>query len=251
MADREKRSFESRDYDGAYFEGHLLRYRSPVYRQRVTHVKRYLGDIRGKRVLDLGCGVGFFSELCLNLGAEVASMDFSIDALAFCREEYGDRLVLTRGDAASLPYLDGSFDLVLMNDIIEHLTPEIGMAMLQETRRVLKRGGAFILDTDNERYLMNRPGLRRLNAFLQRNTDQRKALAEIKKDNPAPSLHVKIYDVEELRSLFREIGFVTERSEVYPYIAVPIRDAFFRFFLFRPLFRWVKGDVQIHRCRKP
>ena len=253
MAEREDRPFDASHYDREYFEGHLLRYRGPVYAQRVRNVKRFLGGlegVRGRRVLDLGCGVGFFSELCRGAGAEVVSMDFSREALAFCRSEYGTRLTLVNGDGTALPFRSERFDWVLMNDILEHLTPAMGRAMLEETGRVLKQGGRFVLDTDNERYLMNRPGFRRLNAFLQRGTPQQKALDAIKKTNRAPSLHVKIYDFYELERLFRELGFRIEAYDTYPYIAVPIRDALFNLPGLKRLFRAVKGDFQIYRCVK-
>jgi ubiquinone/menaquinone biosynthesis C-methylase UbiE len=201
-------------------------------------------------VLDLGCGVGYFSHLCLKEEARVISMDFSMDALSFCKEEYGDLLHLANGDASALPFLSESFDLVLMNDIIEHLTPEKGKKMLHEARRVLRPMGAVILDTDNERFIMNKPGFRRLNHLLQRNTVQQKALDEIKKGDHAPSLHVKIYDIFELKALFQEVGFEIEAYDTYPYIAVPLRDAFFNLPLLKGLFKPIKGDFQIFRCRK-
>lgn len=250
MADRREQAFNSDRYNREYFEGHLLRYKGPVYGQRVQHVTKYLGDPAGMHVLDLGCGVGFFSDLCLGRGARVTSMDFSLDALRFCREEYGDRLTLTRGDASALPFRDNVFDWVLMNDIIEHLTPEVGRGMLEEARRVLRQGGRCLLDTDNERFLMNRRGFRRLNWILQRNTPQQKALDEIKSKCKASSLHVKIYDVAELRRLLLDVGFEIEAFEVYPYIAIPLRDALFNLPVVRSLMRNVKGDVQIYCCRK-
>jgi ubiquinone/menaquinone biosynthesis C-methylase UbiE len=194
--------------------------------------------------------VGFFSDLCQTLGASVISLDFSLDALHFCREEYGNRLILTRGDATALPYGNASFDWVLLNDIIEHLTPQMGQDMLRETHRVLKKGGRFILDTDNRGYVMNRPGLRRLNGFLQRRTDQQKALNKIKETHQAPSLHVKIYGVSELKRLFKKLGFTIDAYDTYPYISVPLRDALFNLPGIRSLMKHGKGDVQIFCCRK-
>jgi ubiquinone/menaquinone biosynthesis C-methylase UbiE len=250
MAEREEKPFESSHYDREYFTGHLLRYKGPVYSQRVKNVKRFLGEVRGKQVLDLGCGVGFFSDMCRAAGAQVSSMDFSMEALRFCREEYEGSLRLVQADAAHLPFPDAAFDVVIMNDIIEHLTARMGRAMLEETHRVLRQGGCCVLDTDNERYLMNRPGFRRINDILQKNTVQQKALHEIKKVNQAPSLHVKIYDILELKALFTELGFQVEAYDTYPYIAAPLRDRFFNFPLLSILFKRVKGDVQIFRCRK-
>ena len=72
-----------------------------------------------------------------------------------------------------------------------------------------------------------------------------------KKTFDAPTLHIKIYTVGELRRLLTSVGFRIDRFDTYPYIAVPSRDAVFNLPLIRSLMRDIKGDVQIFRAVKP
>jgi len=250
LLEADKAAFEESHYDRKYFEGHIARYEGQVYRQRVANVMRFMGQVSGQRVLDLGCGVGFFGGEAARRGGRVIGLDFSAVALELCRERLPQIPVL-RGDATALPYRDGSFDVVLLNDIIEHLAEDLGRRMIAEVFRVLVPGGRLIVDTDNDESLMGRKGFRRLNDWLERDTPQRVALREIKRTWNSPTLHIKIYSVDELRSLLETTGFVIEDFDTYPYVAVPSRDAFFNFPLWRPLFRKVKGDVQIFLARKP
>jgi len=150
---------------------------------------------------------------------------------------------------------DGRIDVdascQMLNDIVEHLAEEPGRRMIEEVFRVLRPGGRLVVDTDNDAFIMQRKGLRRLNDWLERDTPQRRALAEIKKSYTAPTLHIKIYTVDELRRLLESVGFRIDAFDTYAYIAVPGRDAFFNLPGLRHLFRNVKGDVQIFRAVKP
>jgi SAM-dependent methyltransferase len=243
-------AFDESHYDRKYFEGHIARYDGQVYRQRVANVDRFMGEVAGKDVLDLGCGVGFFGGTARKRGAKVVGLDFSAVALELCRgREPGMGVV--RGDATRLPFPSERFDVVLLNDIIEHLAEAPGRTMIEEVYRVLRKGGRLVVDTDNDEFIMGRKGLRRLNDWLEQDTPQRHALREIKQTYNAPTLHIKIYAVPELRALLEGVGFVIDAFDTYPYIAVPARDTFFNLPLLRAVFRNVKGDVQIFLARKP
>jgi SAM-dependent methyltransferase len=243
-------AFDEAHYDRRYFEGHIARYDGQVYCQRVAHVDRFMGEVAGRDVLDLGCGVGFFGGTARKRGARVVGLDFSAVALELCRAREPGMRVL-RGDATRLPFPDARFDVVLLNDIIEHLAEEPGRHMIAEVFRVLRPGGRLVVDTDNDEFIMGRKGLRRLNDWLEKDTPQRRVLREIKQTYNAPTLHIKIYTVTELRALLEGVGFVIDDFDTYPYIAVPSRDTFFNLPLLRGLFRSVRGDVQIFLARKP
>ncbi len=249
LLEQGKDAFDESHYDRKYFEGHIARYDGQVYCQRVKNVGRFMGEVAGLRVLDLGCGVGFFGGIAQQRGARVTGLDFSAVALQMCQKRQPGMAVL-RGDATRLPFASAAFDVVLLNDIIEHLAEDLGRAMLAEVFRVLRPGGRLVVDTDNDAFLMGRKGFRRLNDWLERDTPQRLALREIKKTWNAPTLHIRIYAAHELRALLEGVGFVIEDFDTYPYIHVPSRDTFFNLPLLRGLFRTVKGDVQIFLARK-
>ncbi|MBI5728701.1 MAG: class I SAM-dependent methyltransferase [Candidatus Magasanikbacteria bacterium] len=102
-------------------------------------VKRYFIHSGNLKILDVGCGTGLNSKLLESFGT-VYSLDVSEEALRFCSEQRLKNLY--RGEANSLPFGDGNFDLVIALDVFEHLKDDQGAT--QEIKRVLKPGGIFI-----------------------------------------------------------------------------------------------------------
>lgn len=105
-----------------------------------------VGNIKGKRVLDFGCGTGSNSLLLARRGASVCGIDISYDLLAIARQ----RLERARtplqahfvvASAHDLPLESESFDLVFGIAVLHHLDLRLVSA---EVHRVLKPGGRAI-----------------------------------------------------------------------------------------------------------
>jgi SAM-dependent methyltransferase/acyl carrier protein len=101
-------------------------------------------DLRGCRVLDVGCGrggtVALLAERC---GAEATGVDLSPEAVAFCRRTHRHPSVRFEvGDAEHLPVEDRSFDVVT-NIESSHTYPNLRL-FFGEVRRVLVTGGWFL-----------------------------------------------------------------------------------------------------------
>ncbi|ACY99610.1 MULTISPECIES: class I SAM-dependent methyltransferase [Thermomonospora] len=107
---------------------------------------RWMGDdLRGKKVLDVAGGDGYWAGRARRRGALAVSLD-----LARSKMLYGKTLAhapaLIEGDALALPFADASFDAVLSVCAIEHFTD--GARSLAEMARVLKPGGELFLSAD-------------------------------------------------------------------------------------------------------
>lgn len=105
---------------------------------------------KGKRVLDMGCGASGKSLYYVSIGAEqVVGVDvvphYKAEAEAFARElGYADRFTFLLGDALNLSLPENRFDVVIMNDFMEHIYDPEGA--LKEALRVLKPGGRIFVN---------------------------------------------------------------------------------------------------------
>jgi SAM-dependent methyltransferase len=96
----------------------------------------------GDRVLDLGCGAGRFLTALQAAGADPVGAEIAEAAAERARAATGIEVRLVEPDG-TLPFGHGEFDLVWCSEVLEHV-PD-ALALLQETRRVLKRGGRLLL----------------------------------------------------------------------------------------------------------
>ena len=102
------------------------------------------GDLAGKRLLDVGCGLGGKTVAYAEAGARAVGTDI-LEANAEQSRAYAGAerksIEFFVADAAALPVRDGSFDTVVANDAMEHFSePE---RALSEMRRALRPGGAI------------------------------------------------------------------------------------------------------------
>lgn len=120
--------------------------------RRRTLAKAALAAQAGERILDVGCGPGFYeAELLDELGADITivAVDQSPDMLAMARgrNEGRPNITFLEGSATKLPVGDGEFDAVLCVQVMEYVADPV--EALTEFRRVLRPGGrAVIWDTD-------------------------------------------------------------------------------------------------------
>ncbi len=110
---------------------------------------RYSGwsaqELRGKRVLDVGCGAGRFAEIALEAGAHVVALDYSgaVDAARANLAAYPN-LEVVQGDIFALPFALGAFDYVYCLGVLQH-TPDVEAAF-KALPPQLKPGGKLVVD---------------------------------------------------------------------------------------------------------
>ncbi|GLT19312.1 malonyl-[acyl-carrier protein] O-methyltransferase [Vibrio zhanjiangensis] len=103
-------------------------------------------DMRGKTVLDLGCGTGYFAALLRDRGARVVCCDLSEKMLDKARQRCGlTNMQYHQGDAESLPFGDRSIDVVFSSLALQWCNDLSGP--LREMRRVLKPDGTIYFST--------------------------------------------------------------------------------------------------------
>ncbi|PYI84262.1 MAG: hypothetical protein DMF09_08790, partial [Verrucomicrobia bacterium] len=111
---------------------------SSLTRQFIPYLIEAARVSPGMSVLDVACGPGYVSNAAGQLGANPVGIDFSEKMIAIAKEMFPDT-PFRQGDAQELPFEDRSFDRVLINFGLLHLSrPEKAYA---EACRVLKSGG--------------------------------------------------------------------------------------------------------------
>jgi SAM-dependent methyltransferase len=103
-----------------------------------------MGALAGRRLLDIGCGLGESSVYFALRGAEVTALDLSPGMVDFTRRlaaHHGARLEALVSPAETLPVPDGSFDLVYAANVVHHVGDR--ERLFAEMRRVLRPGGWF------------------------------------------------------------------------------------------------------------
>ena len=113
-------------------------------------LRRYVPgfEVTGARVLDIGCGDAGVIIAFAEAGAEVAGLELDEKSLQRAKvraEEHGVPVCLAKGVAEALPFPDASLDLVILDNVLEHVTDRRGT--LREIRRVLRPGGLLYMVT--------------------------------------------------------------------------------------------------------
>lgn len=102
-------------------------------------VFRFLGEVRGKRILDVGCGTGNYAIALSKMGARVVGIDASKEMIEYAKKKAkkeGVQVKFLIGEAESLPFGDSSFDILLSVTACEFLRDMRKVA--REMRRVAK-----------------------------------------------------------------------------------------------------------------
>ncbi len=103
--------------------------------------------LKGKRLLEIGCGMGYDSLEFIKRGVRVTAIDLTPNAVEFCKRHFevvgADADEVRVGNALDLPFPDRSFDAVWSNGVL-HATGDTQKS-IDEVWRVLKPGGRAII----------------------------------------------------------------------------------------------------------
>ena len=121
-----------------------MRY-SLTTRFKDRHIMNMIKPLLNKKVLDIGCGIGYLSELVINHDGIAYGVDVESDAINYCKKNIDGQFEI--GSAYKLPYDDNYFDYIILADVIEHI--EHPSKVLDEIKRVAKNKAEVIISTPN------------------------------------------------------------------------------------------------------
>jgi ubiquinone/menaquinone biosynthesis C-methylase UbiE len=122
--------------------------------------RRFLAQCRGKRVLEMGCGIALHGRFLAENGIDYTGVDYSRASLRLAREHFaqnGLRARFVHSDGTALPFADASFDLVFSDGVVHHIPDMAGAC--RELVRVVRPGGdvrAMVYSRDSYHYALVR-----------------------------------------------------------------------------------------------
>ncbi len=153
------------------------------FRRHEVVYRRLAGRCAGRDVLEAGCGEGYGADLITDVAGRVIGLDYDELTVAHVRARY-PRVDVRHGNLASLPLPDGSVDVVVNFQVIEHLWDQ--PQFVAECFRVLRPGGLLLMSTPNR--ITFSPG----------------------RDTPVNPFHTRELNASELSDLLVKGGFDLE-----------------------------------------
>lgn len=172
-----------------------------AFRRRARTVVDYIDPKPGDRILDAGCGLGFYLYLLGQVTtAELFGVELSRARLATAASQRRvSGASLFAGDVTRMPYREASFDAVILSEVLEHLPDD--RAALDEAFRVLRPGGTLAVTVPNRRYPLLWDPINGVRERLGLGHFAREPWSGIWTD------HQRLYAPGGLRDLVRAAGF--------------------------------------------
>jgi ubiquinone/menaquinone biosynthesis C-methylase UbiE len=198
------------------------RYDIERYYERSHAVVRWVEDRRlqalvalaaaapGARVLEVGCGAGHVLERFA--GTERVGVDLSRTMLARTRRRLDAGTGLINASADRLPFADGSFDVVLCTEVLEHVPDPA--RVVAELTRVAGPEGRVIVSIPNE------ANIDRAKRLLRRLLPFRSVLRTLASEGN--EWHIHHLDLKALRRMVRGVATI-ERLRAVPNALLPLR----------------------------
>jgi SAM-dependent methyltransferase len=177
--------------------GHPSYVWTPGLERRLGLIRRYV-PLEGRRILDIGCGVGTFVRRLREFSPSVYGVDIDRERVLQGAVEVPN-LALSVGEY--LPFADGSFDLVLLHEVLEHVDSD--RATLAEAARVLRVGGHICIFCPNRLYPFETHGVFLGKRYFFGNIPLVNWLPDPLRRRLAP--HARAYTKRGLRRLYRQL----------------------------------------------
>jgi SAM-dependent methyltransferase len=181
--------------------------------RRLDLVKKYV-QLSGKRILDIGCGIGMYAQKFKEEGAEVWGIDIDEENIKEARQ-LNPGINFSVGLAEKLPFADNFFDAVFLHEVLEHVSDD--RKAISEAYRVLKPGGQIIIFVPNRLYFFETHGIYLGKKYIYRLIPFINWLPRKIRNYFCP--HVRVYSVKDLKRIFGDrVSDIVTIDFIYPAI---------------------------------
>ena len=175
--------------------------------RRLDLIRAYV-PLEGAWILDVGCGIGTYVRRFRDLTPHAFGVDVSAERLA---EAKLPGLAAAKGE--HLPFRDGSFDVLVFNEVIEHV--EDDRRTLEDAMRVLRPGGHVVIYAPNRLYPFETHGIYLRGRYHFGNVPFVNWLPRALRNRLVP--HARVYGAGDWPRVFEGSGLeVVTRGYVYP-----------------------------------
>jgi 2-polyprenyl-3-methyl-5-hydroxy-6-metoxy-1,4-benzoquinol methylase len=177
--------------------------------RRLELIRQFV-ELDGQRILDVGCGIGTYVRQFRRFSSEVYGIDVSLERLRTGSRDLPGLLVAF---GEYLPFGPRTFDVILLNEVIEHVQSD--RRTLEECERVLRPGGHAIIFAPNRLYPFETHGVQLGKRYVFGNIPLVNYLPDRFRNQIVP--HARAYRSADLRRLTDGTGMrVSVHSYVYP-----------------------------------
>ena len=166
--------------------------------------------MEGKRVLDVGCGMGMYTGAFAQHSEHVVGVEVEADR---ARAAYQQVPRVTQAVGEALPYVADSFDVVFSHEVLEHVHDD--RLCVEEMVRVTRPGGYIVIFVPNRLYFMETHGIYWRGVYHFGNKPLVNWLPNGLRDRLAP--HVRAYTGRSLKRLFAGLPVeLRVHTQIYP-----------------------------------
>ncbi len=166
--------------------------------------------LEGKRILDVGCGMGMYTGAFAQHSEHVVGVEVEADRARAAYQQV-PRIAQAVGEA--LPYVAKSFDVVFSHEVLEHVSDDRRCA--EEMVRVTRPGGHIVIFVPNRLYFLETHGIYWRGVYHFGNKPLVNWLPNGLRNRLAP--HVRAYTGRSLKRLFLDLPVcVRVHTQIYP-----------------------------------
>jgi SAM-dependent methyltransferase len=177
--------------------------------RRLELIDRY-APLAGRRVLDVGCGIGTYVDKLRQCSDLVCGIDIEVERVMEGGRHQPNLLVAA---AEWPPFLTGSFDVVLLHEVLEHVADD--RQVVREAHRLLTEGGRMVIFAPNRLYPFETHGICWRGQYRFGNYPLVNYLPTPLRERLCP--HARAYTTGGLRRLLSDLDHrVVVHTQIYP-----------------------------------